>query len=55
MQITPERASAAVTAFAIIMLLAILIFNVGRASALAQARQCPPPTGFTVPVKGTLP
>ena len=53
--ITPERVSAAITAFAVVMLLAILIFNVGRASALAQARQCPPPTGFTVPVKGTLP
>lgn len=56
MSITPEQASAGVTAFALALLTLLIVFNVGRASALAQARKCPTPVQtWTVPFKGTLP
>jgi hypothetical protein len=56
MHITPEQASAGVTAFALALLTLLIAFNVGRASVLAQARKCPTPVpSWTIPFKGTLP
>ena len=42
--------------YALALLTLLIVFNVGRASALAQARKCPTPVQtWTVPFKGTLP
>lgn len=56
MTFTPERASALVITFALIVGLLILAFNLGRLDMAAKARQCATAAQtFPVAFKGTLP
>ncbi len=53
---TPETHSTTATAFAILIGVFIVAFNLGRMDMAASARQCAPThITYTIPFKGTLP
>lgn len=53
---TSDRASAAFAAFTLALVGFLIVFNLGRASVLDQARKCHPQAAFGgLPFKGSLP